>query len=97
MSDRGTWLLRRTHCLLDYLVCLILTRRADAYDVQIRLMILLMAFIVISTVYNRFVLRQRGFEQLPKFTFSHAREIWDVCSEFLHTLSPSLGIPDEGL
>ena len=49
-----------------------LTHHADAYDVQIRLMILLMAFIVISTVYNRFVLRQRGYEQLPKFTFAHA-------------------------
>ncbi|KAG9309117.1 mannose-6-phosphate receptor binding domain-containing protein [Chiua virens] len=49
-------------------------------------MILLMAFIVISTVYNRFVLRQRGFDQLPKFTIAHAREIWEVCSEFLCSL-----------
>lgn len=49
-------------------------------------MVLMMAFIVISTVYNRFVLRQRGFDQLPKFTISHAREIWDVSSEFIHSL-----------
>lgn len=49
-------------------------------------MILLMAFVVISTVYNRFVLRLRGFNQLPKFTFAHAYEIWDVCSEFLRSL-----------
>lgn len=49
-------------------------------------MILLMAFVVISTVYNRFVLRLRGFSQLPKFTFAHAYEIWDVCSEFLRSL-----------
>lgn len=58
----------------------------DAYSMQIRVMILLMAFIVISTVYNRFVLRLRGFDQLPKFTFAHACEIWDVCSEFLRSL-----------
>lgn len=45
-----------------------------------------MAFIVISTVYNRFVLRLRGFDQLPKFTIAHAREIWDICSEFLRAL-----------
>ncbi|KAG8219231.1 hypothetical protein J3R82DRAFT_68 [Butyriboletus roseoflavus] len=49
-------------------------------------MILLMGFIVISTVYNRFVLRLRGFDQLPKFTIVHMREIWDVCSEFLRAL-----------
>lgn len=45
-----------------------------------------MAFIVISTMYNRFVLRLRGFDQLPKFTISHAQEIWDVCSELLRGL-----------
>lgn len=49
-------------------------------------MILLMAFTVISTVYNRFVLRLRGFDQLPKFTIAHVREIWDICSEFLRAL-----------
>lgn len=49
-------------------------------------MIFLMVFIVISTVYNRFVLRLSGFDQLPKFTIAHAREIWDICSEFLHAL-----------
>ena len=86
MSDRGTWLLRGTDCLLDYFVCLILTHRAEVYGIQIRVMILLMAFIVISTVYNRFVLRQTGFDQLPKFTIAHAREIWDVCSELIHSL-----------
>jgi cation-dependent mannose-6-phosphate receptor len=86
MSDRGTWFHRRTDGLLDYLVRSILTRRADAHDVRIRVMILLMAFIVISTLYNRFVLRQTGFNQLPKFTIAHAHEIWDVCSEFIHSL-----------
>jgi len=53
----------------------------------ISVMILVMGFIVISTIYNRFVLRRTGFDQLPKFTISHAREIWDVCSEFLHSLA----------
>lgn len=86
MSCRGTWLPRRTDRLLDYLVCLILARRTDTHDIQIRVMVFLMAFIVISTVYNRFVLRQTGFDQLPKFTLTHAREIWDVCSEFLRSL-----------
>ncbi|KAH0837758.1 Utp14 protein-domain-containing protein [Lanmaoa asiatica] len=52
----------------------------------ISFMIILMAFIVISTVYNRFVLRLRGFDQLPKFTIAHAHEIWDVCLEFLRSL-----------
>ncbi|KAI9566355.1 mannose-6-phosphate receptor binding domain-containing protein [Boletus coccyginus] len=52
----------------------------------ISVMVFLMAFIVISTVYNRFVLRQTGFDQLPKFTITHAHEIWDVCSEFLRSL-----------
>ncbi|KIK94506.1 hypothetical protein PAXRUDRAFT_827915 [Paxillus rubicundulus Ve08.2h10] len=48
--------------------------------------ILLMSFVVISTLYNRFVLRLSGYDQMPKFTFSHVREIWDVCSEFLRSM-----------
>ncbi|KAF8435782.1 mannose-6-phosphate receptor binding domain-containing protein [Boletus edulis BED1] len=52
----------------------------------ISIIIFLMAFMVISTIYNRFVLRQRGFDQLPKFTFGHAREVWEVSSEFVHAL-----------
>ncbi|KIJ13803.1 hypothetical protein PAXINDRAFT_170120 [Paxillus involutus ATCC 200175] len=48
--------------------------------------ILLMAFVVISTLYNRFVLRLSGYDQMPKFTFSHVHEIWDVCSDFLHSV-----------
>ncbi|KAF9237058.1 mannose-6-phosphate receptor binding domain-containing protein [Melanogaster broomeanus] len=45
-------------------------------------MIFLMAFIVISTLYNRFVLRLNGYDQMPKFTISHAHEILDVCADF---------------
>ena len=85
MPGRGTWLLGRTDRLFNHLVCLIPTHSTHAYDAS-RVMIFVMAFIVISTVYNRFVLRQRGFDQLPKFTITHAREIWEVSSEFLHSL-----------
>ncbi|KIJ66586.1 hypothetical protein HYDPIDRAFT_109650 [Hydnomerulius pinastri MD-312] len=49
-------------------------------------MILIMVFIVVSTLYNRFVLRLSGFDQMPKFSFSHAHEILDVYADFIRSL-----------
>ena len=87
VSGRRTRLPWRPVCLFDHLVCLtFFVNCFDAHDVQIRILILLMAFMVISTVYNRVVLRRTGFDQLPTFTTSHACEIWEVCSEFFHSL-----------
>lgn len=44
-------------------------------------MILLMLLIVSSTLYNRFVLKQRGFDQLARFSKVHLLELMDFCME----------------
>ncbi|EGO05419.1 hypothetical protein SERLA73DRAFT_174558 [Serpula lacrymans var. lacrymans S7.3] len=46
-------------------------------------LIALMIFIVGSTLYNRFVLRRRGFEQVPKFSFSQFSELLSICGDFI--------------
>ncbi|KAF9225147.1 mannose 6-phosphate receptor domain-containing protein [Gyrodon lividus] len=52
----------------------------------ITVVIFLMAFIVISTLYNRFVLRLSGYDQMPRFTLSHVHEIVGVCSDFFRSM-----------
>ncbi|KAI6105972.1 mannose-6-phosphate receptor binding domain-containing protein [Pisolithus croceorrhizus] len=49
-------------------------------------MILFMLYMVASTLYNHFVLRLRGPQLVPKFTFQHAHEILDVSYELFKSL-----------
>lgn len=49
-------------------------------------MMLFMLYVVASTLYNRFVLRLRGSDLMPKFTLQHANELLDVSYELLRTL-----------
>ncbi|KAH7886382.1 mannose-6-phosphate receptor binding domain-containing protein, partial [Phlebopus sp. FC_14] len=56
----------------------------------IAVMILVMSYIVISTLYNRFVLRLRGYDQMPNFSLSHAIEIAEVCCDFFRSSWDSL-------
>ncbi|KAG0691954.1 mannose-6-phosphate receptor binding domain-containing protein [Suillus ampliporus] len=51
----------------------------------ITIMILLMLFIVFSTLYNRFVLRKRGFDQLARLSRAHLLELMDFCMELFQS------------
>ncbi|KAG1747705.1 mannose-6-phosphate receptor binding domain-containing protein [Suillus lakei] len=51
----------------------------------ITMMILLMLFIVSSTLYNRFVLRKRGFDQLARPSKIHLLELVDFCMELFRS------------
>ncbi|OAX41010.1 mannose 6-phosphate receptor domain-containing protein [Rhizopogon vinicolor AM-OR11-026] len=52
----------------------------------ITLMILFMIFIVASTLYNRFVLRKRGFDQLTKLSKDHLLELMNFCMDLCSSL-----------
>ncbi|KAG2141079.1 mannose-6-phosphate receptor binding domain-containing protein [Suillus clintonianus] len=51
----------------------------------ITMMILLMLLIVSSTLYNRFVLRKRGFDQLARPSKAHLLELVDFCMELFRS------------
>jgi cation-dependent mannose-6-phosphate receptor len=48
-------------------------------------MIFLMLLIVSSTLYNRFVLRKRGFDQLAWLSKVHLLELMDFCVELFRS------------
>lgn len=49
-------------------------------------MILFMLFIVASTVYNRFVLRKHGFDQLAQPSKAHLLELVHFCMDLFRSL-----------
>lgn len=49
------------------------------------MMIFLMLLVVSSTLYNRFVLRKRGFDQLAWFSKVHLLELMDFCIELFRS------------
>ncbi|KAG2107006.1 mannose-6-phosphate receptor binding domain-containing protein [Suillus discolor] len=51
----------------------------------ITMMILLMLLIVFSTLYNRFVLKKRGFDQLTRLSKIHLLEVMDFCMELFQS------------
>lgn len=51
-----------------------------------------MLYMVASTLYNRFVLRLKGPQSMPKFTLQHAHEILEVSYELIHSLLDRFGV-----
>jgi len=49
-------------------------------------MILFMIILVASTLYNRFVLRKRGFDQLGQLSKAHLLELIDFCIDVFRSL-----------
>lgn len=52
----------------------------------ITVMILFMLFIVASTLYNRFVLRKRGFDQLAQLSKDHLLEVMEFCTDLFRSI-----------
>ncbi|KAF8167213.1 hypothetical protein B0H34DRAFT_669710 [Crassisporium funariophilum] len=78
----------------------------------IRFLVLLMTYTVLGTLYNRFVLELRGFDQIPQFSIEsmryHGREAWDWIRDIVSGLDIEGrgnnagggsygGLPSEGL
>lgn len=53
-------------------------------------MILFMLFIVASTLYNRFVLRKRGFDLLAKPSKAHLLELLEFCGDSFRSLADNI-------
>jgi cation-dependent mannose-6-phosphate receptor len=49
-------------------------------------MIFFMLFIVASTLYNRFVLRKRGFDQLAQLSKDHLLEVMEFCADLFRSI-----------
>ncbi|PPQ77560.1 hypothetical protein CVT25_011420 [Psilocybe cyanescens] len=54
-------------------------------------LVVLMAYTVLGTLYNRYVLQLRGFDQIPQFSIEsmkyHGREAWDWIKDMLVALN----------
>ncbi|KAF9011423.1 hypothetical protein BDQ17DRAFT_1538106 [Cyathus striatus] len=60
----------------------------------VSILCLLMAYTVLGTLYNRYVLQLRGFDQIPQFSLDsmryHAAEAWDWTRDMLATMNINL-------
>ncbi|KAJ8584103.1 mannose 6-phosphate receptor domain-containing protein [Rhizopogon salebrosus TDB-379] len=54
--------------------------------IVITVMIFFMLFIVASTLYNRFVLRKRGFDQLAQLSKDHLLEVMEFCADLFRSI-----------
>ncbi|KAJ8586145.1 hypothetical protein M405DRAFT_713302, partial [Rhizopogon salebrosus TDB-379] len=54
--------------------------------IVITVMIFFMLFIIASTLYNRSVLRKRGFDQLAQLSKDHLLEVMEFCTDLFRSI-----------